>query len=239
MNCPAPGTLYLIPSTLGDTASITTLPDATLRILRRLDHLVVETPKQARRFIKAAGVSLKQHPIEFQILDQNTPAIRLPELLAPALQGTDIGVLSDAGCPGVADPGARLVNLAHARGVPVVPLVGPSAVLLALMGSGLNGQRFTFHGYLPVEAAARHAALKALEERSRLRDATQIVIETPYRNNQLLSAILGTCAAATQLCIATDLTLPNQAIATRAIARWRNAIPDIDRRPTVFLLYAQ
>jgi 16S rRNA (cytidine1402-2'-O)-methyltransferase len=238
MSPPSPGTLYLIPSSLGDSAPIAALPEATLDTLRRLDHLVVETPKQARRFLKAAGISLVSRQISFSVLDEHTRESQLPELLAPAIRGSDIGVLTDAGCPGVADPGARLVDLAHRHGVPVAPLVGPSAILLALMGSGLNGQRFAFHGYVPIEATARSVALKALEQRSRVQDETQILIEAPYRNNRLLRAMLDACAAATQLCIATDLTLPSQSIATRTIDRWRSTAVDIDKRPTVFLLYA-
>lgn len=232
-------TLYLIPSTLGDTAPIATVPAATLDVLARLEHLVVETPKQARRFLKTAGRTLGVHPISFQVLDEHTLENRLPELLAPAIEGADIGVLSDAGCPGVADPGARLVRLAHARGVTVIPLVGPSAILLALMASGLNGQRFAFHGYMPVQAEARTKALRALERESSALGQTQIMIETPYRNNRLLHALAHTCAASTLLCVATDLTLPGQFVSTRRIEEWKRSRPDIDRRPTVFLLNAR
>jgi len=231
-------TLYLIPSTLGETAPISTVPAATLEVLRRLDRLVVETPKQARRFLKAAGIVLANAQLSVEVLDEHTPASRLPELLAPALAGADVGILSDAGCPGVADPGARLVMLAHSRSLSVIPLVGPSAILLALMGSGLNGQRFAFHGYLPVDAEQRSRALRALETESRTRNQTQIVIEAPYRNNRLLQAILNACAPRTHLCVAADLTLPSQYISTRRIADWRANHPDLERRPTVFLLGA-
>jgi 16S rRNA (cytidine1402-2'-O)-methyltransferase len=231
-------TLYLIPSTLGESAPIDTVPAATLDVLRRLERLIVETPKQARRFLKAADIGLANHQISFDVLDEHTPAGRLPELLAPALAGADIGILSDAGCPGIADPGARLVMLAHSRSLRVIPLVGPSAILLALMGSGLNGQRFAFHGYLPIEAKQRDRALQTLERESKALDQTQIVIEAPYRNNRLLQALLQSCAAQTRLCIATDLTLPSQYIATRRIEDWRGSHPDLDRRPTVFVFGA-
>jgi 16S rRNA (cytidine1402-2'-O)-methyltransferase len=234
-----PATLYLVPSVLGDRAPIHTLPTATLAILQRLDHLVVETPKQARRFLKLAGVALADRPLHIEVLDEHTPESRLPALLAPALAGSDLGIVSDAGCPGVADPGARLVRLAHAHAVRVVPLVGPSSILLALMASGLNGQRFVFHGYLPVEAARRDQTVRALELAARRRQETQIMIEAPYRNNRLLQALLGVCAPGSLLCLAADVTLASERIVTRTIAQWRADVPDIDRRPTVFLLSAE
>jgi 16S rRNA (cytidine1402-2'-O)-methyltransferase len=233
-----PATLYLVPSVLGDAAPIQSLPAATLAILQRLDYLVVETPKQARRFLKLAGVALAGRAPHIEVLDEHTEEVRLPALLAPALAGNDMGIVSDAGCPGVADPGAKLVRLAHAHAVRVVPLVGPSSILLALMASGLDGQRFVFHGYLPVEAARRDQTVRALELAAQRQQQTQIVIEAPYRNNRLLQALLAVCAPATLLCLAVDLTLPSEWIATRTIAQWRTDCPDIDRRPTVFLLGA-
>ena len=230
--------LYLVPSTLGELALLATLPHATLEVVRELDHWIVETPKQARRFLQAAGVALRQRTLDFKVLDEHTPDSRLPDLLAPALGGTNLGVLCDAGCPAIADPGARLVRLAHAHSVSVVPLVGPSAILLALMGSGLNGQRFVFHGYLPIDPTERAHALRGLERTSAALDQTQIAIEAPYRNNQLLDAMLKVCAADTQLCIAVDLTLPGQCIETRRIGEWRTARPNLNKRPTVFLMNA-
>jgi 16S rRNA (cytidine1402-2'-O)-methyltransferase len=231
-----PGTLYLVPSLLGDTAPLETLPAASLAVLRRLDHLVVETPKQARRYLKAAGIALAGQAPAIEVLDEHTPDTRLPELLAPALTGRDMGVVSDAGCPAIADPGARLVRLAHEHGIRVAPLVGPSSILLALMASGMNGQRFVFHGYLPAETKRRDEALRALERDARRLDQAQIAIEAPYRNNRLLQAILATCEADSLLCLATDLTLTSESIVTRSIAQWRCGCPDIDRRPTVFVL---
>ena len=233
-----PGMLYLIPSTLGAAASIETIPAATLAVLHRLEHLIVESPKQARRFLGAAGIRLSERSIDFKTLDEHTADAALPDLLAPILKGIDVGLLSDAGCPGIADPGAKLVRLAHASMIAVAPLVGPSSITLALMGSGLNGQRFAFHGYLPVEPRARAHALQALQKQAKANDQTQIVIETPYRNNKLLAAILATCDPMSLLCIAVDLTLPSQSIRTRTVAEWQHDCPNLDRRPAVFLLGA-
>jgi 16S rRNA (cytidine1402-2'-O)-methyltransferase len=230
------GRLYLIPSLLGESADPGDLPASTFAVLQRLDHLLVETPKQARRFLQRVGIAVSTRRLQVQVLDEHTPESRLPELLAPARAGVDMGLLCDAGCPAVADPGARLVRLAHADGIRVVPLVGPSAVLLALMGSGLGGQRFAFHGYLPIDPARRTEVLRGLEADARRHARTQIFIEAPYRNERLLQAVLAACAPDTALCLATDLTLATESIRTDTIAQWRLATPAIDRRPTVFLL---
>jgi len=227
--------LYLIPSMLGETAPIETIPALTVALLQRLDHLIVETPKQARRFLQACGIRLSERRIQFYVLDEHTIDVDLPSMLEPLRDGADVGMLSDAGCPAIADPGAKLVRLAHTLGIEVVPVVGPSSIALALMASGLNGQRFTFHGYLPVEAQARARALLALEKNAAT-GQTQIFIETPYRNNQLFAAIIQTCAPSSLLTLAVDLTLPDQFIRTRSIAEWRNDRIDIHRRPAVFLL---
>ena len=233
-----PAKLFIIPSTLGDTASIETIPPATLATLQRLEHLVVETPKQARRFLRTAGIRLHERRISFYTLDEHTAAAEVAHLLAPALSGSDVGLLSDAGCPAVADPGAALVRLAHERGVEVVPLVGPSSIIMALMASGLNGQRFSFHGYLPVELKALKDSIRLLEHRARAEHQTQVFIEAPYRNDRLLAAILETCTPQLLLCLATDLTLTSQSTATRSVEQWRTERPLLDRRPTVFLLGA-
>jgi 16S rRNA (cytidine1402-2'-O)-methyltransferase len=230
--------LYLIPSMLGDTASIETIPAQTVALLQRLEHLVVETPKQARRFLQACGIRLSERRIQFYVLDEHTRDVDLPSMLEPLRDGADVGMLSDAGCPAIADPGAKLVRLAHTLGIEVMPLVGPSSIALALMASGLNGQCFTFHGYLPVEAQARTRALLALEKNVATRQQTQIFIETPYRNNQLFAAIIQTCAPSSLLTLAVDLTLPDQFIRTRSIVEWRTDRLDIHRRPAVFLLGA-
>jgi 16S rRNA (cytidine1402-2'-O)-methyltransferase len=203
-----------------------------------LDGFVAESAKSARHFLKVIGHPGPLSGVSIAELNEHTPASALPALLAPARAGRRIGLLSEAGCPGVADPGATLVALAHAQGVPVVPLVGPSSLLLALMASGLNGQHFCFRGYLPVERAAREAAIRALEAQSLRDGSAQLFIETPYRNSRLLQALVQVCRGDTRLCVATDLTLPTESIATRRIAQWRTAVPDIDRRPTVFVLQA-
>jgi 16S rRNA (cytidine1402-2'-O)-methyltransferase len=232
------GTLYLVPAALGgDPGSV--LPPRTRERLFALADFVVENPKSARQFLKAAGYPYPLQSVRMHVLDEHTPETALPELLAPVLAGQDCGLLSEAGCPAVADPGALLVRLAHESGVRVVPLVGPSAVLLALMASGLNGQRFAFHGYLPVQAAERRRRLQDLERESQRGDCTQIFIEAPYRNNSLLRAILDACRDDTLLCLATDISVQSEAIKTRPVKAWRNRVPDLDRRPTVFLLYSK
>jgi 16S rRNA (cytidine1402-2'-O)-methyltransferase len=227
------GKLYLIPVGLGGEDDGTLLPEATRDVARRLQTFVVESPKSARRFLQAIGHPLPLRQIEMHVLDEHTRDIEpLLQLLA---SGADCGLMSEAGCPAVADPGAALVRRAHAAGVAVVPLVGPSSVLLALMASGLDGQRFAFHGYLPADQAGRARRLKEIEAQAA--SATQIFIETPYRNTTLLRSILDECRGDTLLCIAADLTLPTTTVATRAIAEWKKKPPDLDRRPAVFLLY--
>jgi len=233
------GRLYLIPVPLGPTAHGTVLPAAVVDRARRLTRFVAENAKTARAFLKALPADTPLQQIEIDELNQHTPPEALAQLLAPTLTGNDLGLISEAGCPAIADPGADLVALAHRLGVKVVPLVGPSAILLALMASGLSGQNFAFHGYLPSEAGAREQRVRELEKESRQQRRTQIFIETPYRNRQLLASLLGVCAPATRVCIATDLTTADELICTRAVAEWRRqALPDINRRPTVFLLQA-
>ncbi len=231
------GTLYLIPTTLGGADAGAVLAGAAVRVLAQLDSFIVENPKTARQFLKSAGYPHALQDIEFRTVDEHTAEGRLPELLASLLAGRDCGMLSEAGCPAVADPGAALIRLAHAKGVRVVPLVGPSSVLLALMASGLNGQRFAFHGYLPVSKKQRRAKLMELERDSSREDRTQIFIETPYRNQSLLQSIFESCRGDTLLCLATDLTMSAETICTRPVAAWKKNLPDLNRRPTVFLLY--
>jgi 16S rRNA (cytidine1402-2'-O)-methyltransferase len=230
------GTLYLVPAGLGgDVAGL--LPQSTQRIVATLTHFVVENPKTARAFLKAVGYPLPLQAAEMQVLDTRTARGALPGLLRPLQGGHDCGLISEAGCPAVADPGAPLIRLAHEAGIRVVPLVGPSSMLLALMASGLNGQRFTFHGYLPVERAPRHLRVLELESISRRTDSTQIFIETPYRNETLFAAIVAACNDETLLSIATDITLESESIHTKTIAQWKKKPPHMERRPTVFLLY--
>lgn len=231
-----PGTLFLLPSDLGD-ATVPVIPGASLFTAHRLTHFIAENPKSARAFLKRIAYPQTLSTVMITTLDKDTPVAAIAALLQPLRDGIDVALVSEAGCPAVADPGAVLVRNAHEAGIPVVPLVGPSAILLALMGSGLNGQRFSFHGYLPVDAAARAAKIRELEQRSKREDATQIFIETPYRNDQLLQALLENCAGNSLLCVAADLTQPGESIATRTIAAWRKKLPALNKRPAVFLLY--
>lgn len=234
---PLPGRLFLVPNLLGVVPPAEVLPQRTIDVARALKHFVVETPKAARQFIKSLQSEQPIQSIDFATLDVNTLPKRVPQLLQPALDGEDLGLLSDAGCPGVADPGALLVAAAHCAGVRVVPLVGPSAVLLALMAAGMNGQQFAFHGYLPVAPEARVKALKALDDAVARSGVTQIYIETPYRNDALLAATLAACRATTELCVAADLTLPTEQVIRRPIAQWRDsARTELSRRPAIFLL---
>jgi 16S rRNA (cytidine1402-2'-O)-methyltransferase len=231
------GRLYLIPNLLGVTPPQAVLPERTIAIARGLTHFVVETPKVARQFLKTLAPERALQTLALTELNEHTPAHLVDALLAPALAGHDLGLLSDAGCPGVADPGAALVAAAHRAGVDVVPLVGPSAVLLALMASGMNGQAFAFHGYLPAKAEGRERALRALDDALTRSGATQLFIETPYRNEALLAAVLASCRAETRLCVAIDLSLPSEQIVSCSVDSWRKLRrPVLARRPAIFLL---
>lgn len=231
------GTLYLIPVPLGPVQPAGVLHPSILATIRPLTHFVVEQAKSARAFLKAAGTDHPLQELALEELNEHTREADVERLLAPLRAGHDVGLLSEAGCPAVADPGANLVALAQHEGIRVVPLVGPSSLLLALMASGLNGQRFAFHGYLPAKEAERQKTLRDLESESRKRRQTQLFIETPYRNRALFETILQICQPSTRLCVATDLTLPGESVRTRRIAEWKTP-PDFERRPTVFLLLA-
>lgn len=233
----AAGILYLVPSALGSALPACLMPEATTAVVHGLRHFVVENTKTARQFLKAIGYAHPLRDVSFAVLDEHTPASAVADLLSPVLAGADVGLMSEAGCPGVADPGAALVRQAHAAGVRVTPLVGPSAILLALMSSGMNGQRFVFHGYLPIDAETRRARIAQLEAQSARNDATQIFIETPYRNEALFEALLRTCKPDTLLCIAVDVTMETETIRTQTVADWKRQPPSLARRPAVFLLY--
>ena len=231
------GKLYLLPNLLGAVEPASVLPARTLAVARRLRHFVVETPKAARAFVKSLPSEHALQDIAIAELNEHTPARDVAALLAPVLAGEDVALLSDAGCPGVADPGAPLVAAAHRAGVTVVPLVGPSALLLALMASGMNGQNFVFHGYLPVRAEARAAALRALDAAAAGSRATQLFIETPYRNEAIAAAVLAVCRPRTLFCVAVDLTLPSEQIVRRTVEEWRTAPTlRLSGRPAMFLL---
>jgi 16S rRNA (cytidine1402-2'-O)-methyltransferase len=245
-----PGTLYLIPNTLGSTEAATgaldhIIPLQVQALTARLDYFVAENAKTARAFLKLIAID---HPlarplqeIEIAELNVNTPAAALDGLLAPLLAGRDAGLVSEAGVPAVADPGADLVRLAHQHGITVKPLVGPSSLLLAVMASGLNGQSFAFNGYLPTDAALRAKRIKELEGRSSRESQTQLLIETPYRNGAMLEALAATCQPGTLICVATDLSLPTESIRTLNGGKWKSLLaagkmPDFHKKPTVFLL---
>jgi len=224
--------LYLVPTGLGGPPA-QVLPVPTIETVRTLRDFAVENAKSARAFLAALGMPCPMRELRMVPIEQDVQA-----LLQPLRAGRALGVISEAGCPAVADPGQTLVAAAHAAGFRVVPLVGPSSILLALMASGLEGQRFAFRGYLPRDAQGRARQIRALEKTSRETKETQIFIETPYRNDALLGALLDSCAPNTRLCIAVDLTLAGEEIATRSISSWRRSPPAIGRRPAVFLLLA-
>lgn len=233
------GILYLIPCTLGDTPAEQVLPQPVIDIARRLSHFVVEEPKTARQFLSALKPEQPIQSLNFTTLNEHTAPGDLDRLLVPLLSGHDVGILSEAGCPGIADPGAKLVGLAHRNGIRVVPLVGPSSILLALMASGLNGQCFAFHGYLPIADEERKKSIVALETESKKRKQTQLFIETPYRNEKMLNALLAHCNPKTLLCIATNITLPDERIQTLPIAKWKSQpLPELNKKPSLFLLLA-
>lgn len=229
-------TLYAIPTPLGGSARAV-LPEDVLETVRGLKDFVAENAKSARAFLAAAGA--KPREVSIVELSEHTSASQVPSLLAPLREGRSLGLLSEAGCPAIADPGALLVDAAHREGFRVVPLVGPSSIVLALMASGLEGQRFAFCGYLPREPGERKMRIRELEARSRKEHQSEIFIETPYRNEALLAALLETCAPQTRLCIAADLTLASESVQTRTVAEWRRAAVSIGRRPAVFLLLAK
>ena len=236
---PALGTLYLIPVTLGDDMVQHVIPDYVLNVARNLETFVVESEKSARHFLSNIKTLKPVRELNLHLLNEHTDLKVLPDLLAPLLAGHNVGLMSDAGCPAVADPGAQLVQLAHKKGIRVVPMVGPSSILLSLMASGLNGQQFAFLGYLPVEKSQRNQKLKEIEKRSASHKETQLFIETPYRNQAMLDAILQTCHAQTQLCIACDVSLDSEMIVTKSIASWKTSAPiDIHKRPCLFLMLA-
>lgn len=234
----ATGTLYLVPVTLGESPLAAVIPQEVQQRVRALEYFIAENPKSARAYLKQVGTARPLQELNIGVLNEHTPDAAVAALAAPLLAGHDVGLMSEAGCPGVADPGAKLARYAHQHAIRVVPLVGPSSILLALMASGLNGQSFAFHGYLPVADAERERTLRELEKQSQRLKQTQIFIETPYRNQKLLRSMLGVCANTTLICIAADITLAGEDIRTRTVAAWRKAPPELDRRPALFLLLA-
>ncbi len=231
------GTLYLIPSPLGENDLAEVLPDAVLERARSIGTFVVEEVRTARRYLSKAGLRGHIDELRFFTLNEHTPPGEVEELLGLFDEG-DVGLISEAGLPAVADPGAQLVALCHSRDIRVVPLVGPSSLMLALMASGLNGQSFAFCGYLPAKPEERRKAIRAAEKRSAELSQTQIFIETPYRNDAFLKDLAEVCRPSTKITMAADITLPSETIATKTAAQWRKALPTVGKRPCVFLILA-
>ena len=234
------GTLYLIPVTLGADNIMKVLPPEVVAIAQQLETFVVENEKTARHFLSTIKTNKPVRELKLNTLNEHTTDQELPALLKPLLAGIDVGLMSEAGCPGIADPGAKLAQLAHQKGIRVSPLVGPSSILMGLMASGLNGQRFTFLGYIPADKAARIQRLKEIERISAKNHETQIFIETPYRNQHLFEDILAQCQSNTRLCIACNISLEDEFIVTKTFGEWnkmqKNTLPDLHKKPTVFLI---
>lgn len=230
------GKLYLIPTTLGDSDPMKVLPAYVKDTIERLDHFIVENEKTARRFIKSILPEKSQPGLHLNTLNKHTAPQEIPTFLTPCNQGIDVGILSEAGCPGIADPGADVVKIAHNQGIQVVPLVGPSSILLTMMASGMNGQNFAFHGYLPIDKSARKNEIKKLERLSLEHNQAQIFIETPYRNDKLLKDLVSYLSPSTRLCIGCDVTLKTEYIKTQPISAWEKTATDLHKRPALFIL---
>lgn len=231
------GKLYLIPTTLGDNEPLEVLPYSVKMIIESLDHFIVENEKTARRFIKRVVPNKSQPSLVLKSIDKYADAFEVSTYLDVCDGGVSVGLLSEAGVPAIADPGAEIVKLAHQKNVQVVPLVGPSSIILAMMASGMNGQSFTFNGYLPIESSERKRAIKQLEKLSFEKNQSQIFIETPYRNDKMLTDLKGTLGLSTSLCIAVDITLPTEYIKTLTIKEWVKEKPDLHKRPAIFIIH--
>lgn len=240
------GKLYLIPVTLGDTSAselskqsnpFDVLPETVKRTVEFIDYYIVENEKTARRFIKSVVPEKVQASLHLSALNKHTDVSEHIRMIQPCLEGKNVGLMSEAGCPGVADPGAAIVKIAHEKGIQVVPLVGPSSILLAMMASGMNGQSFAFNGYLPIDKSEKKAALKNFEQLSFSKNQSQLFIETPYRNNKLLEDVLQALQPNTLLCIACDLTLPTEYIKTLRVADWKKTTIDLHNRPAIFIIH--
>ncbi len=231
------GTVYLIPTVIAEDSIEDTIPNAIKASILHLDYFLVENVRTARRFISSLNTGRQIDELSFEILDKRTSSEQMTTLFQPVFSGKDIGILSEAGCPGIADPGAMAVSYAHQHSVPVKPLVGPSSFLLALMGSGFSGQSFTFHGYLPIDKAQRIQAIKKLEKQARQLNQTQIFMETPYRNNHLFNDLVQHCQAETMICVAKDVTGPQEFIRSMRVRDWKANKPELHKVPVVFLLY--
>ncbi len=231
------GHLYLIPTLLGETPPDLVLPPTVREVISRINTYIVENEKTARKFIKAVVPEKSQPGLVLFTLNKHTQIAEHNKMLQACMEGTDVGLMSEAGCPGVADPGADIVKIAHEKNIRVIPLVGPSSILLAVMASGMNGQSFAFNGYLPIEKAEKKAALKHLEKLSADKNQSQVFIETPYRNNKMLEDILEAVNPSTYVCIAADITLPTEFIRTLRASEWKKAKPELNKRPSIFIIH--
>ncbi len=231
------GKLYLIPTTLGENEPLEVMPYSVKRVIEIVDHFIVENEKSARRFIKKITPKKSQPSLKIMKLDKYTEEIETRSYLNACDEGISVGLLSEAGVPAVADPGATIVKLAHEKGIQVVPLVGPSSILMAMMASGMNGQNFAFNGYLPIDKADRKRTIKELERLSKEKNQSQLFIETPYRNEKMFADLKSTLTPQTRLCIAADITLPEEYIKTFTVAEWKQQQPNLHKRPTIFIIH--
>jgi 16S rRNA (cytidine1402-2'-O)-methyltransferase len=232
------GKVFLIPTVIADNTHHHVISQQCLEVLPAIRHFLVEDVRTARRFLSALKIYDNIESLHFSVLNKDTKPSELKQLMEPLFEGNDIGILSESGCPGVADPGALAINYCHRNDVKVIPLVGPSSILLALMASGLNGQKFAFHGYLPIEGKELVKSIRTFEEESRKNQQTQIFIETPYRNNQILKSLIGTLTHQTELCIALDLTGTDELIKTRTVKDWLTQRIELPKKPAVYLFLA-
>ncbi|MDC6389555.1 SAM-dependent methyltransferase [Maribacter sp. PR1] len=232
------GKLYLIPSTLGEIPPLEVLPISIKRAIEDINIYIVENEKTARHFIKKISPRKSQPSLTMFALNKFTEVSEIPSFLNPCIEGHNVGILSEAGCPGIADPGASVVKIAHEKNIQVVPLVGPSSIILALMASGLNGQNFAFNGYLPIDGSERRKEIKKLERKSKEENQSQIFIETPYRNNKLLEELIKTVSGSTQICVACDITLTTEYIMTKSALEWKKEQVDLHKRPAIYILQA-
>ena len=231
------GHLYLIPTRLGDNPPLEVLPMSIKKLVEELDDYIVENEKTARRFIKRISPKKQQSVLRLKVLNKYTQNEEINRFLDPCMQGISVGLLSEAGCPAIADPGSDIVALAHQYKIRVIPIVGPSSIILALMGSGMNGQSFAFNGYLPIDKAERKAKIKALEKLSFENNQSQLFIETPYRNMKMLEDLANTLHPNTKLCVACDLTLPTEYLRTKTAEQWKSNTEDFHKRPAIFIIH--
>lgn len=232
-----PGKLYLIPNTLGSSETGHIIPADVAQMAVKLRHFIVEDLRSARRYLRMLDRQMDIDGSQFLMLNKRTTPAQMSEYLKPLKAGQDVGIISEAGCPGVADPGADVVKMAHEAGIQVVPMVGPSSILLAMMASGMNGQSFAFVGYIPIKKEERLKTIRHLENRSRTEHQSQIFIETPFRNNHLAEDILAACNPKTRLCIAYNLTLPDEYVVTKTVASWKGKLPDLHKKPAIFIVH--